>query len=450
MRRSPATRGHHRLIHGSLALASCLLVLCSAARASGDPRVHLPGGSPPPILDRVELPPEVQALAVSPDGNRAAVAAALPAAKGRELSAEIRVYGIDGSVVVTPVQGHVRDLLFSDDTLLAILHRPAKRHEGDAYLVSVDLASRKAKREMRLPPSARGIESWNGGRALLVPTRNEIRTITLPLLRSGPLYRVPGENLSIAVLGGTRILIGQDAALLLVDLADPQQRESMPIRERLATPAPVVSLAVTGDGASGLAGLADGRVVTLTFAPLALDELGSGLVVSSQLPTEPVPAPVQLPDQAPVQATAAVEQEKRLPAESSPVVEPPPALEPAATPREERLALEPPPPAPEPPAEKPAPVAVSEAQLRGRIDGPGATQVVAVVALGPDNLLREAARVAPDDNGRWVMRELALGRYRIQLDGGGARALITQPPFRHVEVTDTETIVVDFLVVRAF
>jgi hypothetical protein len=413
----------------------------------------------------VELPPEVQALAVSPDGNRAAVAAVLPATKGRELSAEIRVYGIDGSVVVTPVQGQVRDLLFAADVLFAILHRPAKRHEGDAYLVSVDLASRKAKRELRLPPSARGIESWGGGRALLVPARNEIRTITLPLLRSGPLYRVPGENLSVAVLGGTRILIGQDAALLLVDLADPQQRESMPIRERLATPAPVVSLAVTGDGASGLAGLADGRVVALTLAPLTLDEVGSGLVVSRHTPTEAVPAPVQ----APVRATAAVEQEPRSPVESTPVVEPPPALEPVAAPREEPLALEPPPPAPEPPAEEPASVAEPEthvapdeaqegeqdeeqegAQLRGRIDGPGATQVVAVVALGPDNLLREAARVAPGEDGRWVMRELAPGRYRIQLDGGGARALITQPPFRHVEVTDTEAIVVDFLVVRAF
>jgi len=365
--------------------------------------------------------------------------------------------------VVTPAQGQVRDQLFVDDVLYGILHRPAKRHEGDTSLVSIDLAERKVRREMRLPPSARGIESWDGGRLLLVPSRNEIRTITLPLLRSGPLYRVPGENLSVAVVGGTRILIGQDAALLLVDLADPQERDSMPIRERLATPAPVVSLAVTGDGAGGLAGLADGRVVALTLAPLALDDVGSGLVVSRQAPTRPIPSPppvtppvVELPPPAPEQ-----------PAPEPPAPEPPAPEPPAPEQSTPELPVPeqpvPEPPAPEPPGERPEPVAVPHldpaeeqdeeqegVQLRGRIDGPGATQVVAVVALGPDNLLREAARVAPDDDGHWVLRGLEPGRYRIQLDGGGTRVLITQPPFRHVKLGDAGTIVVDFRVVRAF
>jgi len=468
MYRSVAICARQRLIGGSLALATCLCLLSSTAQAAGDPRIHLPGDSRPKILDQLKLPQEVQALAVSPDGNRAAVAAAVPSTKKREVSAEIRVVGVDGSVVVTPVQGHVRDLLFVEGVLFGILHRPAKRHEGDASLVSIDLASRKAKSEMRLPASARDIESWDGGRSLLVSSRNEIRTITLPLLRSGPLYRVPGENLSIAVLGGNRILIGQDAALLLVDLADPQERESMPIRERLATTTPVVSLALTDEGKSGLAGLADGRVVALTLAPLALDEVGSGLVVSRDTPTPPVPTPAP--------PNAAVEQEEKpSPKQAPPVAEPPAALvsevdseepeEPAAAPREQPLALEPPPTPPAPAQEEPAPAALTEThvaidekpaerqegvQLRGHIDGPGATQVVAVVALGPDSLLREAARVAPGDDRRWVIRGLAPGRYRIQLDGGGTRALITQPPFRHVEVTDEETIVVDFRVLRAF
>ena len=483
---SRASVSRRRPIDGRVALATCLLLLSQGAQASSEPRVHLPDGSRPPILDRLEIPPAVQTLAVSPDGNRAALAVALPATKGHDLSTEIRVYGIDGSVVVTPVQGHVRDLLFADDILFGILHRPAKRHEGDASLVSIDLASRKARREMRLPPSARDIESWDGGRLLLVAARNEIRTITLPLLRSGPLYRVPGENLSIAAPGGTRILIGQDAALLLVDLADPQERESMPIRERLATSAPIVSLAMTTDGAGGLAGLADGRVVALTLSPLALEEVGSGLVVSrhtpSRLPSQtppPVAAPAPTPAPPRPEPPAPAPPRARAPAQAPVTLEP--AIDsaerpqPAAPPREEPPVLDPAPAAPEPPASEqtapeplavaPAPVAVSEAhvapdekrdeeqagaQLRGRIDGPAARQVVAVVAHGPDSLLREAARVAPDDDGRWAMRGLAPGRYRIQLDGGGARALVTQPPFRQVQVTDAGAIVVDFRVMRAF
>ena len=328
-----------------MALLVCLSALSPGSPASLPARVYLPGEASPPILERLELPQELQALALAADGRRAALATAQPSSKPSEPAADIRVHGMDGSVVLTPVQGQVRDLLFVEHSLFAILHRPAKRHEGETILASIDLDARKARRELRLPASARGIESWGAGGALLVASRNEIRTITLPSLRSGPLYRVPGENLCVASLGGSRVLIGQGAALLLVDLADPQARESMPVRERLDAPSPVVSLAVTPDGGRGYAGLGDGRVVAVTLGPLAFDEVGSGLVVSGRRPA-PEAAPVAVieePAPAPEAAPVAVIEEPA----------PAPASPPAA-------AIEQPPPAAQPP-----PVEEPAAQLRG-------------------------------------------------------------------------------------
>jgi hypothetical protein len=57
-----------------------------------------------------------------------------------------------------------------------------------------------------------------------------------------------------------------------------------------------------------------------------------------------------------------------------------------------------------------------------------------VVLLGPNNLLREAARVVPEPDGSWRASGLAPGRYRIQLDGGGGRVLVSEPSFAVVDV----------------
>jgi hypothetical protein len=82
--------------------------------------------------------------------------------------------------------------------------------------------------------------------------------------------------------------------------------------------------------------------------------------------------------------------------------------------------------------------------------GPAAPEVVSVVVLGPDNILREAARVTPSADGHWQADRLEPGRYRIQLDGGGGRVLVSDPPFLLLEITpDGSTTVPDIRVIRA-
>jgi hypothetical protein len=108
-------------------------------------------------------------------------------------------------------------------------------------------------------------------------------------------------------------------------------------------------------------------------------------------------------------------------------------------------AEEPVPQVAEPPSQAPARKSVDEPlpQLRGRIVGADLNAVVAVVVFGPDNILREAARVAPDSGGRWSVSGLAEGKYRVQLDGGGRRSLVTDPPFVLIDVKKDDSIEAD-------
>ena len=235
-----------------------------------------------PILETLQLPAEVQAVAVSPDGRRAAVA--LPT-KGGDRTV-LRLHSLDAVEPTTiKIPGLVRHLLFGDDdsSIYALEHRPAKRHEGEAFLIRIGLHSLEIEARLRLPPTARWIEPWRERQSLLIPARNEIRTITLPELRSGSLFRVLGENLCLRAIGGTRVLVGQDAALLRVDLSDAQGREGMPVRERIAMPAPVVFIDLEQTGRHAIAGLADGTDVSVSLDPLPPEP------VESEAATEPLP-----------------------------------------------------------------------------------------------------------------------------------------------------------------
>jgi hypothetical protein len=219
---------------------------------------------------------------------------------------------------------------------------------------------------------------------LLIPARNEIRTITLPSLRSGPLYRVLGENLAVVASGGSRVLVGQDAAVLVVDLSDPQGREGLPVRQRIATPAPVVSIDLEDGGGRAIARLADGSTVS-----------------------------VKLDSRPPVESRPAVTHE------ISPAAEPVPTRPQKSAPTSVPLASE----VPVGAAREPA-VGSDEqqAQVRGTVHNAAPDLVIRVVFLGSD--------------GRWEISGLPVGRYRVQLDAGGARALITEPPFRTLEIGD--------------
>jgi hypothetical protein len=516
-------------------MLACTAVAAAFAAAPAGSAVHFPDGRRPPVLDTFEIPGGLQALAVSPDGRLAAVAV-LVETKGRFPASLVQVHDVDrpGPVSVS-LPGLVRDLLFLDRDagLYAIEHRPAKRGEGDSYLVTFDLEAGRSRRELRLPPSAHSLDYWATRRSLLVAARDELRTFTLPLLRSGPLFRVTGENLSVAVAGGTQVLVGQEDALLLVDLSDAQDREGLPVRERVDSRVPVVSVALAADGSSGVARLADDRVVAVGLDPLALAEIGTGIVLerpAQVLPAEPpsepprsvetmAPAPDLEPEpaaeiaglvhdasapsvqpqesQAPRQEPPAPPQESPAPPQDPPAPAPPPSTaaptsplprppppeveearatpaeipvavpdasqrEHAAPPVESAVSPEPmdtddPPEAIGPSdAETASPTDAGNARdlnsdglVRGRINGPAAAQVKDVVLFGPDNLLREAGRARPDAEGRFEVSGLAPGRYRVQLDGGGNRVLITAPRFRTVEISVGTVAVADFRVLRA-
>jgi hypothetical protein len=88
-------------------------------------------------------------------------------------------------------------------------------------------------------------------------------------------------------------------------------------------------------------------------------------------------------------------------------------------------------------------------QIEGRIVG-NVALVEAVVMLGPDNILREAARVKPDPDGTWSVDGLDPGRYRIELDGGGDRVLVAEPLFLMVDIGQTATRVPEIRAVRSF
>jgi hypothetical protein len=62
------------------------------------------------------------------------------------------------------------------------------------------------------------------------------------------------------------------------------------------------------------------------------------------------------------------------------------------------------------------------------------------VLLGPDNVLREAKRITPESDGSWSASALPPGKYRVQLDGGGDRVLVTDPPFLMVDVEKSGTV----------
>jgi hypothetical protein len=70
----------------------------------------------------------------------------------------------------------------------------------------------------------------------------------------------------------------------------------------------------------------------------------------------------------------------------------------------------------------------------GVVTGPALAEVAAIVFLGPDNVLHEAARAIPDGNGRFAASALPPGAYRIVAAGKGGRVLICDPPFVTIQV----------------
>jgi hypothetical protein len=237
------------------------------------------------------------------------------------------------------------------------------------------------------------------------------------------------------------VLVAGDEAIGLVDLSDSYGPEGIPPRERVTVAWPVRSLASSPSGLRAVALLEDGTFLRVELDPLRVHEEGRGFAIAwpgekmayspapepiperEPEPAEPVrevPPPV-LPAEPPEQARARPERvESPIPSTRAP--------EPVASPPSSRPVKAEPPAPREPPAPQPRSTPVP-GEVRGTVRGPAADQVVAVVLLGPDNVLREAARVRPGADGAWSVTGLPPGAYRVVLDGGGKRFLETDPAF---------------------
>jgi hypothetical protein len=473
LRREVAMR--HRTA-GLILVFSCFAA-GTAAPTAAQTRIHLPEEERPPVLEGIGVPEGLTTLSISADGDRAA---AVFVEEEDPLRSTVLFYSTSTAEPARlELTGLVRDLLYAPDSrsVLGLLHKPAKKREGDTYLMRFEVDPPRARRIMRLPPSARSLDFWPAINALLVASRNEIRTLSFPELRSGPLYRVTGENLAVASLGERGlILVGQESGLLLIDLDDPPGDREMPVRERVASAHEVLSLAAAADGSRALARLADGTVHGVELRPLRLTASGvPGPMAAAEKPlpiaprvapddhaieteTDELAAPVPVPLEEKAEGTSPPPEEAtaepptptatRATAPTTPARDPLEEKAEETSPPPEEATAEPPaptetepvpratprrPPAEreaEPPAEPEARAAPEgERQVRGRISGPAAGQVVAVVFLGPDNVLREALRVVPGEAGRWIADGLAPGRYRVQLDGGGSTVIVSEPPF---------------------
>jgi hypothetical protein len=429
------------------ALALSVLAAAPAAASSLTALYELDGR--PALLDRLLADrPDPVALDLSDDGHRAAAAFAAET-KGDRATVRLLDAG-DREPTDLEMPGAVRAVVFGDrsDVLYVLLHREAKKREGDSYLVRIEFDTLKARREMRLPGSARALARYSQGGALLVASRNEIRTILTPDLRSGKLYRVPGENLALRSLPRSdRVLLGREDGLWLVDLGSRPTEDGMPVLERLTSPAAVDALATSRDGKRGLARDADGGLLTFWLQPLrAVPEVPADYrppVVATRAPAPPEPPPAPEPTPAEPEPETIVAEvhvpEPEIPAEPE-IREPEPVRAPEPTPPAPEPEPEPE-PEPDPVEARPAPAdpakpAKPAPQLRGRITGPVAASVEAVVLLGPNTILREAARTRPAADGTWSFERLAPGRYRVQLSGGGSRQIVSDPAFRTVVVEE--------------
>jgi len=450
MRRT--VRGLAGLLLGTLALAATI-------GAAGDPAVHVPGATSPAVLEQIESFEGLTALAVSPDLERVVVARLVGPEATRS---SLELLSASGSAPLTmETIGLFRDLLFDPGgapRVYGVLHRSAKKREGDTYLVVWELDRGKLRRATRLPASSRSLDHWTVRNALLVAARDELRTLLLPDLRSGPLFRVSGENLAVSTIAGSnQVLVGQRDGLVLVNLNDPPGQFEMPIRGSVPSPAPVVSVASSPDGGEALARLEDGRLFAVGLDPLTLSERGTSRALTSlegrdEIPVEAPPYPAELPPREQVvepepalasSAPAATAETEAVadtaPEAPLPAAEEPAGEEPTVPPSAAETAPE---PVPEVSPAIPESSRGPRPQIRGRVDGPARAAVREVVILGPDSIMREAGRVTPAPDGSWEIHGLAPGRYRIQLDGGGGRVLVSDPPFQLVDVTegDSETL----------
>jgi hypothetical protein len=408
--------------------SAALLILAVVAAAAAAPPLIVPGEGLPEAVVALGPLERVEAFCISADG--ATALAAFPSARGARRSV-LRIGHLESNPAEIELGGAVLDLVVTapGDVAFAIVRETDKKGVSRRVsLLQIDPRAARTAGSVALPATAHGLAFGPGELSLLVAAKDEIRSFLLPDLTSGPLYRLAGDNVAIAPLSGTtRALVGQGARIALVDLAAPQDRDGLPVLAATEAAAPVRTLDSAPDEPIAIALLADGSSALVETDPLRLVPRPPALAIAwpgtkAVPPSEPV-APAPAATAAPPPAAVA----------------PPPAVPPITGAPPPAAAVPPTEPVAEPfvEAEPPEPVAESSGEpgtVTGVVAGPARADVREVVLLGPDNVLKEAARVAPDGSGRFTVSGLMTGSYRIVAAGQGGRVLVCNPPFVTVKV----------------
>jgi hypothetical protein len=412
-------------------MAGAAAVAIAVTVAAGP--VVVPGNDLPESVVALGALHDATALALSGDRATAAAAFSPSEAGGRSTLRIAR----DTTVRQLDLAGAASALAVADDgtTAFAIVHELDKKgRPRRTSVVRVDLATARTTASVALPMSARGLALGAGGTHLLVAARDEIRTFVLPDMTSGPLYRVIGENVAVAPLAASsRALVAQGNDVVLVDLASAQDRDGLKILERAHAATALRGVVSAPDEPVAMALADGGAAFDVTVDPLQLRARASAVAAAwpGVASAPPTPSPVAIaatqmpPAPPPPPETTTPPPSTVAPTDDGTGVPPQAELETAALPPPVA-----PPPTAAPPIAPPATdVVYPSGTISGTISGPARQLVAAVVALGPDNVLTQAARVAPDGTGRFAFLGLAPGSYRIMATGVEGRVLACQPPF---------------------
>ena len=360
----------------------------SASRSAAEPPALVPCDERPAAVAALGEGSEIEAFAIAPGASVAIAARPLPSDAKRSLLRFAR--GGDPPRDVK-LAGRVSGLAVAADGKLAyVIVRATDRKGGvrSVELLRLDLESGRTTIGATLPVTARGLAVGGAGSILWVASRDEIRTFQLPGLVSGPLYRALGDNVGVAPMPGSSVVyVAQPSRIVLADLSAAQDRDGLALSQEVASPAPLTGMLASA-GESG---------------PIALSSGGGSWCVRDGVlpPLPPPPARVEDPP-------AEQPREDPAPAEVVPAV---------------------------PPVEAASPAPAAPGTVSGTVAGPAIADVAAIVLLGPDNVLHEAARLIPDSQGRFSTQTLLPGSYRMVAAGKGGRVLICEPPFITIRVS---------------
>jgi len=226
---------------------------------------------------------------------------------------------------------------------------------------------------------------------------------------------VAGDNVGLAPLAdSTYAVVAQPTRLALIDLSAAQGRDGLPLSSETVPPGTLRGLMAAAGESGPVALTEDGRAYCVRAVPPS-PQARAVLPVPPPKPSEAAPStpPPAPPEEPPEVEEAPVETRPEPPPETAPV--PPPPV-----------------PVPEKPPESSG--AATTRSVFGQLTGPSLSEVAAVVFLGPDNILHEAARVVPDGDGRYETSGLAAGAYRIVAAGKAGRVLLCDPSFITVHV----------------